>query len=435
VKGLTVNKEGDHVIKPFGKLSLDMLPKNLKQTFKTQWTPLFKFLEPATQEMLSRDFDTISEDDLEATHNCCVEYLQGRVSYCWNTKRGINPLKYSIGTWSNRTSRASITKYGTDEDKKKLQAPSTRNTTKKTGLKRTQQSVKPNVLYPIQKKQRQEMTGVEGGRRQEQARNKKRNPSTATNPPEEEIGATLDAMIASIARPEEDLEAARAMMAANLSELDRGARNVRRAGTDDDGINFFVAPTTGARAASSTDANYVETVRATLEDGISRGRCSVNPCTNPTLPLHRKCDGKHCSKFVHRACAFKKTGVLLMFGTLGDADERVYGCRDCKPLQGSRRVGQLKAPPPASVTTAMTADVTPPPPPPPTRVREERGGKFFGHCSIIGCSYPEQQVDRHHCSKCGAETHNLCAQNNNLCDDDREHLMYCSTTCKQYKQL
>lgn len=68
------------------------------------------------------------------------------------------------------------------------------------------------------------------------------------------------------------------------------------------------------------------------------------------------------------------------------------------------------------------------------RVREERDGKVFGHCSIVGCTYPEQELNRHHCSNCRAETHNLCAQNNNLCDDDREHLMYCSLTCKQAKQ-
>ena len=141
LKGITVNQDGDHVVKPFGKLSIEMLPKNLKQTFKTQWRPIFKFLEPATKEIFARDFLTITEDDIETTHNCCVEYLKKNVSYCWNTlKRSSNPLKYSIGTWSNKTSHASITKHGTEEDKKKLQAPSGRNASKKAGLKRIQQS-------------------------------------------------------------------------------------------------------------------------------------------------------------------------------------------------------------------------------------------------------------------------------------------------------
>ena len=208
-----------------------------------------------------------------------------------------------------------------------------------------------------------------------------------------------------------------------------------------------MAPNTRASAASSTDPDYVETVRATLADGVLRGRCWVNPCKHPTLPLRRKCDGKFCKKYVHRSCASQKTGVLLHFGTLGESDERVYCSRGCKPLQGSRRVGyasgtgQLKEPPPSATTlpteSAMTAGVTAPPPPPPpppsNRIREERGGKIYGHCSIIGCIYPEQELNRHHCSKCGAETHNLCAQNNNLCDDDREYLMYCSTKCKQNK--
>ena len=235
---------------------------------------------------------------------------------------------------------------------------------------------------------------------------------------------------------------AEATIAGNIAEFDAAARLVRQAGVDDDGNQCYIAPNPRASGASSTDKNYVDNLRATLEDGLLRGRCAIHPCTNPTLPLFRKCNGQWCDNYVHRSCAFKKKS--LQFGELGSVDEKVYCRRECKPLHGGRRVGQIstRKPPPqpaAATTPATTTDesctsttdtttiIT-------TKVREERGGKVYGHCSIVGCTYPEQELNRHHCSNCGGDTHNLCAQNNNLCDDDREHLMYCSMICKQTKQ-
>jgi len=53
-------------------------------------------------------------------------------------------------------------------------------------------------------------------------------------------------------------------------------------------------------------------------------------------------------------------------------------------------------------------------------------------CPIPGCKWP-QNVPDHRCYRrtCGNLVHNLCAQTNDLCDDDNELNMYCSVNCKR----
>ena len=87
-------------------------------------------------------------------------------------------------------------------------------------------------------------------------------------------------MIAFLPEP----EAAEARIEENLCELDRATKKVRLAGGDDDGNNLFFAPNQRASGASNTDPDFADNLRATLEDGILRGRCWVHPCTHPSLP-------------------------------------------------------------------------------------------------------------------------------------------------------
>ena len=453
VKGQTVSTDGRLIVRPFRKLSLELLPQNLKPTFKTNWTPIFKWLEAATN--LPADTTNMSDEDIDGVYNRCVAHLKAHVSYCWNSLKGGDPLRYTLGTWSNKISRASITKHGTDEDKAKLQEASNRHVKRRAGLKRKTQARKENILYPLRQKQRYEKLvrsptvdppgSPRGQGRGLPTRREQQQQQTPPASTDEEAAEMFDSMIAQLNPSDEERAAAAAMIAANVSQFEQASRAVRRAGVDDDGNPFYLAPNTQASTTSSTDPSYVENLRATLNDGVHRGRCSINPCFNAGLPLHRKCDGMYCNNYVHRTCASGKKG--LYFGSLGDENERVYCRRDCKPLQGSKRVGYVvgtdsskrKEPPVDSTTAAAAAaasetEVTPATTTiTMTRVREEKGGQVFGHCSIVGCKYPEQELNRHHCSNCGAETHNLCAQDNNLCDDDREHLMYCSMICKQTK--
>ena len=59
-----------------------------------------------------------------------------------------------------------------------------------------------------------------------------------------------------------------------------------------------------------------------------------------------------------------------------------------------------------------------------------KNGKIVGHCCIIGCTCSELELN-HRCYRCRAVVHNLCAQDNHLCDDENEVILYCSTKCKQ----
>ena len=458
LKGQTISTDGNCVVKPFNKLSLEMLPNNLKNTFKNHWTPIFKFLKAAIN-LQGGDTANMSEQDIESTFQRCVEHLRSTVSYCWNLKKGSDPLQYKLATWSRKISHSAIKKNGTEEDKRNLQDPTNRQVQKQAGLKR-KKTTKENVLYPQRQKQRSQTTRDHPdsphvqGRVEGRGRARRREQETPS-PTEEEVTRVLTEMVAGNHRTDEERQAADAMMAAGIAEFEEAALNTRRAGVDDDGNQLYVAPNVGASAASANEKNYEQSLRETLlGDGFLRGHCAINPCRNPDLPLIRRCDGERCKKYVHHSCASLRPG--LQFGELGTENERVYCRRMCKPLVGWRRVGnatpgQLKDPPAYSIATGptvattineqMTTGAT-------TittggggntstgmdRIRVERDGKVYGHCSIDNCECPEQELNRHHCSNCGKDTHSLCAQKNNLSDDDREYLMYCSINCKNAKK-
>jgi len=133
--GQTVSEDGTQVIRPFRKLTLSLLPKKLNATFKVQWRPIFKYIEEGMKntvnaDILSTDF---TGDDLEKYYSSCLEFLRGRVSYCF--KNG-NSGTWSTGTWSNRIQRSTILKMGTDEDKIQLGNATNRNVPKPGGSKR-----------------------------------------------------------------------------------------------------------------------------------------------------------------------------------------------------------------------------------------------------------------------------------------------------------
>ncbi len=53
------------------------------------------------------------------------------------------------------------------------------------------------------------------------------------------------------------------------------------------------------------------------------------------------------------------------------------------------------------------------------------------NCAIKGCTFGTALNADHKCyNKCGRVFHNLCAQMNDLCDNDNKLDMYCSMECK-----
>ena len=148
--GMTVSTDGKLAVRPFKKITLEMLPNHLKATFRMHWTPLFKFLESA----INLPVDNISDDIVDDVYKQCLDYLKATVSYCFRKTLKGDPLKYTLSTWCNRISHATIMKHGTVEDKAKLQHRiSKKQVPKKAGLKRKKQP-KTTTRYPHRQKQK-----------------------------------------------------------------------------------------------------------------------------------------------------------------------------------------------------------------------------------------------------------------------------------------
>jgi hypothetical protein len=93
-------------------------------------------------------------------------------------------------------------------------------------------------------------------------------------------------------------------------------------------------------------------------------------------------------------------------------------------LDSERKMPARKKPPPSAKTPAQKRLPPMAKTPPLTTM-----------CAIKGCNFGTRLQADHKCyNKCGRVFHNLCAQANNLCDNDNELDMYCSMECKRSKK-
>ena len=132
------------------KLTLAMLPCNLNATFRTQWLPIFKFLEEKLATQSTETFED-DEDEIEQKYRRCLAHLKDRVSYCWNKTKS-DPTKFTLGTWSNKTSRSAIVKSGNATDREKLSEASNRNKVRPNKTRIKKRAEKP--LYPSRQRRR-----------------------------------------------------------------------------------------------------------------------------------------------------------------------------------------------------------------------------------------------------------------------------------------
>jgi hypothetical protein len=123
LKGQTVAFDGQERVRPFMKLTLAMLPRNLNATFRTQWLPIFKFLEEKLVTQSTETFED-AEDEIEQKYMRCLAHLKERVSYCWNKNKS-DPTKFTVGTWSNKICRSTVVKSGNAADHEKLSEATT----------------------------------------------------------------------------------------------------------------------------------------------------------------------------------------------------------------------------------------------------------------------------------------------------------------------
>jgi hypothetical protein len=145
-----VSVDGTEKVRALRFVPAGMLPAKLSRQFRTNWQPIFKFLDPVLKDV-PRGV-VVTEGVFERVYSECTEFLKDKVSYLWKKERS-NPMEYSVGTWSNKTHYSSVKKLGTDGDKDRLIDAGSRNKEKREGAKRKRKAV-ATVRHPVRQDKR-----------------------------------------------------------------------------------------------------------------------------------------------------------------------------------------------------------------------------------------------------------------------------------------
>jgi hypothetical protein len=342
-----------------------MLPRNLNAIFRTQWLPIFRCLQEVLTPQSTETFEN-DEDEIEKKYKRSLAHLKERVSYCWNKT---DPTKFTLATWSNKTSRSAIMKCGNSGDREKLSEASNRNCVRPN--QRRKKKIVDKPLYPTRQRRR-----IEQQRR-------------VVNEIDED--------------PHDGEEETRA------NEMD-----------EDDGFNDFAEAFLNVPlnpqltdAQAQRDKETLEEVVRAMEDG-ERAAAAHRQVAGDAVAT----DGSRL--FVQRPPA----GLPLNHGDNSYIGRQRYA----KVLDSAEKQPARKKPPrtttarkkkPPRTTTAQKK-------PPPTTIESPPT------CAIQGCAFGTGLIADHKChNKCGRVFHNLCAQANDLCDDYNELDMYCSMECKR----
>ena len=124
---LGMDFKGSSSIRPFRKLKPSMLPtKELKVQYNNEWKPILSKMEKVPGLIIPNDLQEISNAFLDHSFSQASDYLKTNVcSFIWT--KGLNHETWTIGTWSTKTLPNQIRKYGSDQDKASLPAPTHHN--------------------------------------------------------------------------------------------------------------------------------------------------------------------------------------------------------------------------------------------------------------------------------------------------------------------
>jgi hypothetical protein len=104
-------------IKPFSQFQTTMLPKNVRNIFKTEWRPIFSRMEQGID--ISLLTESMHDDIVNSTYLEGTAYIKTNIcSYIWSNSNFKSHDEWSVATWSKRTNYTDIEKFGTDSDKK-----------------------------------------------------------------------------------------------------------------------------------------------------------------------------------------------------------------------------------------------------------------------------------------------------------------------------
>ena len=301
LKGQTVSLDGQERVQPFMNLKIAMLPHNLKATFRTHWLPIFKFLAEKLETQSTEAFED-DEVEIEEKYLRCAAHLKEHVSYCWN-KKNIDPMKFTLGTWSNKISRSAIVKNGNATDLEKVSAASNRNTARPNQTRKKKKVEKP--LYPSRQR-----------RRIEKQQGQSNNNNGETNG-EDAFGDTFGDV--ELVMTPQQAQRDRALKAQTDKEVEDGQRAAaahRQAvgdGVGTDGSLLFVHHSTGLRRNYGDNSNigrkrYAATLDSALAPRTAKKpppttNCAIEGCTFGTaLKADHKCYNK-CGRVFHNLCA------------------------------------------------------------------------------------------------------------------------------------
>jgi hypothetical protein len=435
VLGQSVSVDGSQAVQPYRKLGAANIPKRLVGLFQTQWVPIFKFI---SERGVDFSQDNISETTLENLYEECVNVLKSHVSYCFQRKSGVNPLDYSLGTWSNKTSRSSISNFGTDDDKLKLSEPTMRNKSRHHKFARKKRTSQ-RPLYPRRqaKRNRPGPSNVPTNSPTDNAFDREFSTSETdyTRRRGEEIKQqVLKEDQQQEAKDDEEVPTNKGLYYNQPRGVSRNHGDLSGLGRKLYGERLQEEaefPSPGDDDDDNDDFSSKQLKR------VVPGPCAVQPCLIPTVQVCMLCYGKDCDKPVHRhCCANLKTRYELHVGDLGGRNEMVFCSDICKRSRKKKKTSTASAKPkdPHQSTGAtdehskhvqwLKANFT----------TVNNAGKRKGRCAVAGCEYHNQQLEgngSHRCKKCQVPVHNLCSMTNGLSDAGDESIKYCSEECKR----
>jgi hypothetical protein len=373
----------DTPVRPCRLMDPKHLPPKVRNVFKRSWRPIFQLMEEAPQVSMPRDPSSLDAPKINQLCDRGTQHLKSIVSYIWpngddNEQLNARREKWSVATWSLRIGRSQVVKRGSQADQNHLTAATRHN--------------EPHSHLP-RKKRKVTRRGFQN------------------QGDKEEVDQTLRGMIRGSGAAAKDraeseiregrLEAARGRGA---SSRDANREQVTRVGEDAFGDAFRDVQSRMTPHQARRDQEFKEQTEKEIEDG------------RRAAATHRQATGDGVATDGSRLFVRRPTGSLPR--NYGDNSnigrERYAATLD----SAQRRVPARKDPPPPP-----TAKRPPPPTakrPPPTTT-----------CAIEGCTVGAVQHADHKCyNQCGRVFHNMCAQMNDLCDNDNELNMYCSMDCK-----
>ena len=307
--GRTMSANGDQEVKPFRKLTLEMLPtKKLKDAYKLNWKPIFGFLADAIN--IPNDNNRPTEEEIDAAYSRCLEHLKSTVSYCFEMRKKPED-EWNLATWSLRVARSSIEKRGTDSDKAKLAPATNRNKARSNGLKRNRKD-SDNPLYLRRQQQRQRKIRNATNNVRNATNNATTNTTTAAAATGTGTFANVFPLMATTVAMEQRDKAIAQQVAEEMKDEREKARTDRATRGDAvgaDGTLLFTAERQGIQAPNLGDNSAVSRQGYTNSLQQHLTARAGTPCVIPgcqwsqLVPDHRCYNSSRCKQRVHNLCA------------------------------------------------------------------------------------------------------------------------------------